>query len=65
MAKVQLNFRVEEETRARIEDLARETHRGLGDVVDWLVDKEHRRMLPPVETQNSMPEAETGILSQS
>jgi CelD/BcsL family acetyltransferase involved in cellulose biosynthesis len=41
---VQVNYRVDPVTKARIEELARQTYRGLGDVVDWVVAEAWERM---------------------
>lgn len=37
MSNIKVNFSVKAETAAGIELLANETHRGKGDVIDWLV----------------------------
>lgn len=37
--KVQMNVMVLPETKERIEQMAQKAFRGLGDQVDWLVDK--------------------------
>lgn len=41
---VQMNVNVKPETRQRIMQMAELTHRGMGNMVDWLVEKAWLRM---------------------
>lgn len=43
---VQMNVNVMPETKDRVKEIARQTFRGPGDVIDWLVDEAWKKMQP-------------------
>jgi hypothetical protein len=51
---VQMNVNVMPETKERVKEIARQTFRGPGDVIDWLVDEAWKKFQPqPQETQQN------------
>ncbi len=43
---IQMNVVVLPVTKERVERMARDTFRGKGDLIDWMVDKTYKEMYP-------------------
>jgi hypothetical protein len=51
---VQMNVNVMPETKERVKEIARQTFRGPGDVIDWLVDEAWKKIqTQPQEAQQN------------
>ncbi len=57
---IKVNFALEADTVAMLEQIAKETHRGKSNVIDWLVSSKFSQMqdqrLSPVEEPDSKRE---------